>query len=263
MYSAVGAGSGWLKQGGSYVTLVPPATAETASAGPTMTMVIEKMDPATSHCEWEGVGNSTTPLNETVSFTLQGALAKVTKLNVWRSLIGGYASSQVFEKLDPIAVSGGRFSIDLCAECIFSVTTLSIGQKGTFSAVPRLTGWVDATSPAGFSDNFDHYNLSSEAAYWSDMSGSWEIVAATEREIETKHEAHYMREHVEPAPAAAHGKVMRQMVPTPPIFGIRTEVRPLSMIGEKTWGDTNLSIDVLVTTPSGTQFAIQNAHIAP
>ena len=39
---------------------------------------------------------------------------------------------------------------------------------------------------------------------------------------------------------------MRQMVPTAPIFGIRTEVRPLSMIGEKSWGDTNLTIDAMV-----------------
>ena len=138
-------------------------------------MVIEKMDPKTSKCEWEGVGNSTTPQNETATFTLQGALSRVTSLNVWRSRIGGRASAEVFEKLPPIAVSGGRFSIELCSECVFTVTTLSTGQKGSFGMLPAVSGWVAATSTAGFSDDFDHYNLSSEAAYWSDMAGSWEM----------------------------------------------------------------------------------------
>ena len=168
------------------------------------------------------------PQNETATFTLQGALSTITSLNVWRSRIGGYAPAEVFQKLPPIAVSGGRFSLDLCAECVFTVTTLQTGEKGSFPHVPNVSGWIAATSAAGYSDDFDRYNISSEAAYWNDMAGSWEIIEAGVLD------------------KIARGKVMRQMVPTAPIFGIRTEVRPLSMIGEKNWGDTNLTIDAMV-----------------
>lgn len=262
LYSPVGAGSGWLPQGGSYVTLVP-GTAARSSHGmpvaPTMTMVIEKMDPAKSKCEWEGVGNSTTPQNETVTFALYGDLAAITSLHVWRSNLGGGGGDSnsgsgrpgVFETLDPVAVAGGRFSIELCAECVFTVTTLSTGQKGSFGKLANVTGWSAATSTAGFSDDFESYNISSEAAYWSDMAGSWEIVdatafftaqvAAADDTVDSGRGGHSGR-----TTFGSKGKVMRQMVPSPPIFGIRTEVRPLSMIGEKNWRDTNMTIDAMV-----------------
>ena len=217
------------------------------------------MDPAKSRCEWEGVGNSTTPQNETATFQLQGDLAAITTLHVWRSDLAGAGGGSpnsgagrpdVFVKLPQITVTGGRFSIELCAECVFTVTTLSTGEKGNFGTLPNVTGWSAATSTAGFVDDFESYNISSEAAYWSDMAGSWEIVDATGA-------AAGMYDGVAAAVAedtrgtdravrGRKGKVMRQMVPSKPIFGIRTEVRPLSMIGEKNWGDTNLTIDALV-----------------
>ena len=37
-------------------------------------------------------------------------------------------------------------------------------------AVPNVTGWVRATSAAGYQDDFEAANLSSEAAYFSDMA---------------------------------------------------------------------------------------------
>ena len=270
LYSPVGAGSGWLQSGGSYVTLVPPAAARASdgvSVPPTMTMVIEKMDPAKSRCEWEGVGNSTTPQNETATFQLQGDLAAITTLHVWRSNLAGAGGGspnsgagrpEVFVKLPQITVTAGQFSIDLCTECVFTVTTLSTGEKGNFGTLPNVTGWSAATSTAGFFDDFESYNISSEAAYWSDMAGSWEIVDATAWEIvDATAAANGMYDDVAAAAAAEtrvthpalhgrKGKVMRQMVPVQPIFGIRTEIRPLSMIGEKNWGDTNLTIDAMV-----------------
>jgi hypothetical protein len=295
LYSALGAGSGWLPQGGSFVTLVPPPAAAAVAgsdptagagtdAGPTMTMVIEKMDPAKSKCEWEGVGNSTTPQNETASFQLHGALATIKSLNVWRSRIGSagvYSHGEVFQGLAPIAVDAtGRFSIELCADCVFTLTTVTTGQKGSFgttsnrnsntsngsvavaavaaaAGVPNVTGWVAAVSPAGFSDDFDGYNLSSEAAYWSDMAGSWEIVHAISPSPPSSTTTSLMmdpttttgvgrKEEEGVGEGSSGNKVMRQMVPDQPIFGIRTEVRPLSMIGEKNWGDTNLTIDAMV-----------------
>jgi hypothetical protein len=50
-YYPVGAGSGWLEAGGSFVTLTNAASS--GVAGTHVTIVIEKMDPHQSQCEWE------------------------------------------------------------------------------------------------------------------------------------------------------------------------------------------------------------------
>jgi len=36
------------------------------------------------------------------------------------------------------------------------------------------------------------------------------------------------------------------MVPEQPIFGIRTEVRPITLIGEQEFTDTTIELDVLM-----------------
>ena len=41
-------------------------------------------------------------------------------------------------------------------------------------------------------------------------------------------------------------------VPAKPIFGIRTEVRPLSMIGEQQFSDTAVAVDILLEASDGT-----------
>ena len=69
------------------------------------------------------------------------------------------------------------------------------------SAICFGEAWLAAIEPVCIADPtpFTHQ----QAAFFSDMSGSFEIVEGD----------------------AAHGKVMRQMVNTAPIFGIRSEVR--------------------------------------
>jgi galactosylceramidase len=101
-YLTHGHGSGWLQHGGSYVTLVPPGTTqqqkgqqegqrEEQAAQPVMTMVIEKMNPSTAGCRWEGVANKTTPTAELAQFELAGHLSTVTTLAVWSSHFPGGA----------------------------------------------------------------------------------------------------------------------------------------------------------------------------
>ena len=160
MYSPVGQGSGWLKQGGSFVTLMPLPSFLEEAAPPTMTMVIEKMDPTKSHCEWEGVGSNTIPQNENATFKLAGGLATITTLYVWKSRLLSGNGDKVFVSLPAIPVSGGSFSISLEVDCVYTVTTVAHGAKGTFPNIPNITGWTAATRPDGFSDSFDSYNLS-------------------------------------------------------------------------------------------------------
>lgn len=65
-----GGGTGMLANGGSYVTLVPPA-------GGAFTLVLEKLEGPCLRC----AGQTTTA--ETVSFKLGGSLADITRLQVW------------------------------------------------------------------------------------------------------------------------------------------------------------------------------------
>lgn len=231
MYSPVGRGSGWLPAGGTYVTLVPPPGPKadglnTISGQPPMTMVVEKMDPHQSACRWEGVGNDTTPADETVSFQLHGDLASVTSLQLWSSLMVDPSAngSDVFVKGPRLSVADGRVDLDLRVNHVYTLTTLDQGQKGFFEAIPNISGFFKNPSQ-GYADNFDSYNISREAAFFSDMAGSWEIVQSRD---------------------ADHGRVMRQMVPEQPVFGIRTEVRPISLIGESTFVDTIVALDIMM-----------------
>eukprot|EP00040_Diaphanoeca_grandis_P017779 m.93162 g.93162 ORF g.93162 m.93162 type:complete len:878 (-) comp26612_c0_seq1:128-2761(-) len=226
-YLPVGAGSGWLEHGGSYVTLVAPPSGASdidgTTGAPDVTMVIEKMDPKLSACEWEGSGNTTTPISETATFQLLG-YPGIKTLRLWKSDLSSANSNDVFVNGGVVNVVDGAFSLDVNVSCIYTLTTITTGQKGFNFSIPADTGFFDNIK-APYTDNFDHYNLSSEAAFFSDMSGSWEIVESN---------------------TGGHGKVMQQMVPRAPVFGIRSEVRPISLIGESTFGDTTLAIDFML-----------------
>ena len=146
--------------------------------------VIEKMDPHASACRWEGVGNNTTPTDETVQFQFDTSLASVSMLQAWSSLMVSPSpnGSDVFIQLAPIYVVNGIFEVALKLNHIYTFTSLTQGRKGSFGPIPNITGFFGKlpNPAAGYVDNFDRYNLSREAAYFSDMAGSWEIVEAAD-----------------------------------------------------------------------------------
>eukprot|EP00039_Didymoeca_costata_P015895 m.276313 g.276313 ORF g.276313 m.276313 type:complete len:844 (+) comp16299_c0_seq7:55-2586(+) len=225
-YSLQGQGSGWLKHGGSYVTLTAPTTTKDSIDSVNFAIVVEKMIPSESKCEWEGEANNTVPTSELATFQLLSTYTSITSLQLWRSNLSDTNTSNMFQLLAPIPVSNGVFQVQLDPSCLYTIATSTAGKHGLYTNVPNNTGfWSLNKSP--YSDNFDKYNLSTEAYLFSDMSGSFEIVKASN---------------------STRGNVMRQMVPVPPIFGIRSEVRPISLFGEMTFQETAVSIDFLLET---------------
>jgi hypothetical protein len=86
--------------------------------------------------------------------------------------------------------------------------------------------------PLPYQDDFDRSATSSEAAYFSDQSGSWEIVDTS----------------------SSRGKTMRQMVTELPISWCSEAPYPYSVIGNSSWKQPlNISVDVMIESV-GTAF---------
>ena len=171
-----GQGSGHLQQGGSYVTLTD---------GSDFTIVVEKMSWAHSQwCDLRRIVDSLTrcsirppvdefkTLTETATFYLQGPWAQTQLVYVWRTVFGWdgmiQTNSTFFEQLQPIHIQGGQFTLTINPDELFTVTTLSTGSKA-----PIPTPAPSQPFPATYADNFDHYNVSSEAQYFADQAGAF------------------------------------------------------------------------------------------
>jgi len=212
---AAGTGSGLLALGGSYVTLQNFKTGD-------FSIVIEKMSRDHSPCCRPGLPAFDVAA-EDATFTLVGAPAKATTLRLWRTHWSFGAPGDVTEEFieqAPIAVVGGKFTLTVEPDSIYTVTTLTTGNKGTFAAPPP-----PALFPAAHVDDFSACAPSAEAPYFQDQNGIFEC-----------------------QPADATGRVvMRQMVPLLPIaWG--GDTRPHSLIGSRDLVNTSMTLDVRLPT---------------
>src|SRR4051812_16614370 len=87
-----GSGAGALSGGGSYVAYYDPVT-----TGFTLTIVKLSGQP------------------ESATFQLAGSIASITTLNGWHSTVtkGSTDTTAYFNKIAPVTVTGGKFSINL------------------------------------------------------------------------------------------------------------------------------------------------------
>jgi hypothetical protein len=225
--SGPGTGSGLLQQGGSYVTLEDFSTGD-------FSIVIEKMSRDHSPCCRPSLPPFAAEA-EVATFTLTGAPAKAQTLQLWRTHFSfgapGDETSEFMEQT-PIQVVGGKFSLLIEVDTLYTVTTLTTGQKGSFPAPP-----APATFPASHVDDFNSCAQSSEAAYFSDQNGAWECEQGD----------------------AEHGMVMNQKVPLLPIaWG--GDIRPHSLLGSRDLADSSFSIDILF--PAANASALVGARLA-
>lgn len=214
--NTAGTGSGYLAQGGSYVTIKNFTSGD-------FTIVIEKQTRNHSSCVRPGLPNyETAP--ETATFTLGGALASVTQLYVWRTHWAYWSgdNSSEFMQLAPVKVVNGVFSLEIDEDSIYTLTTIATGNKGSYPVPP-----VPTLFPAAHTDNFENCPVSSEAAYFADQNGIFECV---------------------PSNDPTHGIVMRQMIPMRPItWG--GDIRPHSLIGHRDGADHSLVVDAYIEEP--------------
>ena len=113
---------------------------------------------------------------ETVTFVLQGPWASSQKLYVWHTQFGWEGMTQTnstfFEQLSPIVPVNGQFTLTVNPDAMYTITTLNTGNKAMIS-----TPVPSQPFPSVYSDNFDNYNVSSEAQYFADQAGveTWRL----------------------------------------------------------------------------------------
>lgn len=110
--------------------------------------------------------------------------------------------------------------MEVCVDCLLTLTTdLSAGYKGGHQASPP-----PAAFPLPYADDFSKYKVASEADFFADQAGSFEIVANADR---------------------TSNRTLRQMVNQKPCTWENDEA-PLSVIGDPNWTDTTTAVDVML-----------------
>ncbi|CAF1193727.1 unnamed protein product [Adineta ricciae] len=205
-----GSGVGLLDNGGSYVSLTDPT-------GEQLTIIVETMDRNSSQCAHSStVYYSTT--NQTATFQLDTSFGHITQLYVFFTDLNILDVDQAFTYKGIITLDNGTFTLQLSVGVLYTVSTIN-GTKGAYDAPPSQP------FPLPYADNFDDHQVYSEAPYFSDQTGSWEIIDT----------------------ASTRGKTMRQMVPERPISWCDDADYPYSIIGNYTWKQPlNISVDVLI-----------------
>jgi galactosylceramidase len=114
--------------------------------------------------------NEFSTASETITFQLEAQFSDITSLNVWYTRFGWDGMTQTnstfFEQQVPITVENGQFSLTINPDELYSITTLTTVTKASISTPPAPSPF-----PTPYADNFDSYNISSEARYFADQAG--------------------------------------------------------------------------------------------
>ncbi|XP_025093999.1 galactocerebrosidase-like isoform X2 [Pomacea canaliculata] len=228
-YLAHGAGVGQLQNGGSYVALVSPD-------GKDLTIIIETMSHDHSFCIRPYLpAYSVTAQNATIS--LAGSFATIQQLNVWYSKLDFVnRSSILFENLQPLKVVNSQVTLSLGIDEVYTLTTLSTGQKGQYNPSPPSQPF-----PLPYSDNFENYTEHAEPYNLAQQIGAFEVLATGD---------------------PGHGKVLRQVVLHNPIqwCPIRL-VFPITLGGNSNWTDIYVEVDAAVGAVNGTNGVFVAARV--
>ncbi|XP_008285243.1 galactocerebrosidase isoform X2 [Stegastes partitus] len=208
---------GHLEQGGSYVAL-------TDGKG-NFTIVIETMTHDHSVC----VRPPLSPFNVTsqnATFQLKGSLASIKDFQVWRSQFNFKTKKpSFFEKLAPLKVLNGSFTLHLAEDEVYTLTTITTGNKGSYPDPPP-----SAPFPKVYKDSFDVLNPPfSEAPDFADQTGVFE----------------YYVNLTDPGP---HVFTLRQVVTQRPVTWVADADQTISVIGDYQWQDLTITCDVFMET---------------
>uniref|UniRef100_A0A8C4NJW6 Galactocerebrosidase n=1 Tax=Dicentrarchus labrax TaxID=13489 RepID=A0A8C4NJW6_DICLA len=206
---------GHLAQGGSYVAL-------TDGTG-NLTVVIETMTHDHSVC----IRPPLPPFNVTsqnATFQLQGSFASIKELQVWRSQFNFKTKKpSFFEKLTPLKLVDGSFTLNLAEDEVYTLTTITTGQKGSYPDPPP-----SARFPKVYKDNFDIRNPPfSEAPDFADQTGVFE----------------YYINLTDPGP---HVFTLRQVLTERPVTWAADADQTISVIGDYQWHDLTVTCDVFM-----------------
>ncbi|XDV43033.1 hypothetical protein PO909_011585 [Leuciscus waleckii] len=205
---------GHFTHGGSYVAL----TDERGN----LTIITETMTHDHSVC----IRPPLLPYNVTAqnaTFHLKGTFASISELQVWHSKFDFKTDTTVlFQNLKPIKVIEGSFSIELDVDEVYTFTTVTNGQRGSYPDPPPT-----APFPKKYKDDFDVPGnpYFSEAPNFADQTGVFE----------------YFTNLTDPGP---HVFTLRQVVTQRPVTWVADADQTISVIGDYKWHDLMVSCDV-------------------
>ena len=194
-FSAVGwkylnGACGNLSGGGSFVTL---------TSGGDYSVIAETMGAAA---------------DQKLTFRIEGGLSK-GKLCVWRS-----NQREQFERLADIVPAQGAFTVTLEPDSIYSISTTTGQQKGSFSDVPAAKDF-----PLPYYETFDQYSNPKSWGYLphytADISGGFEIADRPD----------------------GTGKCLRQVIGAK-AQSWAPEWMPYTILGDRNWKDYEVSADI-------------------
>ena len=210
-YLARGAGVGLLDGGGSYVSLTDPNGTE-------LTIVIELMPFNGSQCSWS-TSPTYTVSAQNATFLLDSTFADVKGLYLVSSNLSNAASVDGdFTPQRLIPVVNGAVTLPVFPEMLYTLSTLTSSRR-FLVAPPAATSF-----PLPYADDFDAHVVDSEAPYFFDQTGSWQVQEGD----------------------ASHGRVMRQQVLQPPVAWCGENAVPYSVIGDHAWRNVNVTVQVMV-----------------
>ncbi|XP_044520922.1 galactocerebrosidase-like [Gracilinanus agilis] len=209
---------GLLKEGGSYVAL-------TDGLG-NLTIIVETMSHRVSKCIKPELPYYFLS-GQHIVFSLQGKFKGLTTLQVWFSKVGKGNRNYAFEKQKPLKVIEGIVTLQLGIDELYTLTTLTTGQKGSHPTPPESRPF-----PSTFEDNFDVGNpYFSGAPHFADQTGVFE---------------YFTNDLVE----GDHTFTFRQMLNQRPITWAEDADQTISIIGDYNWKDLKITCDVYMETPN-------------
>ncbi|XP_053553556.1 galactocerebrosidase isoform X1 [Bombina bombina] len=209
---------GHLEKGGSYVAL-------TDRQG-NLTIIIETMSHNHSICIRPPLPAFNVSA-QNATFYLGGSFDKLKTLQVWHSKLNINSSKPVFfGKLSPVTVQNGSFTLELGVDEVYTLTTITTGQKGSYPDPPQSQPF-----PRKYKDDFNVRNPPfTEAPYFADQSGVFEYFINT-------------------ADLGNHTFTFRQVVNQRPITWVNDPDQAISFIGDFTWSNVTVTCDIYIETP--------------
>uniref|UniRef100_A0A8C0PPX3 Galactocerebrosidase n=1 Tax=Canis lupus familiaris TaxID=9615 RepID=A0A8C0PPX3_CANLF len=210
---------GHLEKGGSYVAL-------TDGLG-NLTIIVETMSHKQSACIRPFLPYFNVS-RQFATFVLKGSFSEIPELQVWYTKLGKPSERYLFKQLDSLWLldSSSTFTLELQEDEIFTLTTLTVGSKGSYPLPPKSEPF-----PQIYEDDFDvDYPFFSEAPNFADQTGVFEYFTNIEDPGE-------------------HRFTLRQVLNQRPITWAADAYNTISIIGDYKWSNLTVRCDVYIETP--------------
>jgi galactosylceramidase len=232
-YLGTGAGTGELEQGGYYASFVSPDS--DAGSDSEYTLNVVKISRDHAPCTRPGLPDFDTA-DESVTFQFKTVPSKT--LQVWYSNFEA-ETPILFEHQGTVDVApDGTFTLNVTVGSMYTVSTVATATKGSFR---ETTAENTPAFPLPYTESFEGYPLSSEAKYWADQIGAFEIHNST---LDT-----------------VPNMVLRQMVPEKPIgWSDHGSNGPVTLIGMREFQDVTATVRFALPVgfPANTSVCIGN-----